>query len=74
MVCEKNMTKGIVIEAHQNLNIQGLANKMADVSCEMFANGMNYFVVSFSEHLPRLNRDNAYYSLLKAKSRMCVLY
>ena len=43
--------------------MQGLANKVSGGNCEMLANSMTDFVVSVSEHLPRLNVDNEVFTL-----------
>ena len=38
--------------------MQGLANKTTDGDCGLLANTMNYFFVSVSDHLPRLNKSH----------------
>ena len=39
-------------------NVQSLANKTTDGNVELLASKMNYFLVSVSEHVPRLYRNN----------------
>ena len=39
-------------------NVQSLANITTDENVELLASKMNDFFVSFSEHLPRLDRNN----------------
>ena len=54
------MKKLMGIEANDSSKRQGLANKVADVNCEMLANSMNDLCVSVCEHLPRLNVDKEF--------------
>ena len=53
--------------------MQGLASKVADGNCEMLANSMNDFVVSVSEHLPRLNVDNEVFAVEGELPDECII-
>ena len=44
-------------------NLQSLANKTTDGNVELLASEMNDFFVSFSENLPRLDRNNEAFDL-----------
>ena len=54
------MEKYVNINGSKNnkSNVQSLANKTTDGNVELLASKMNYFFVSVTEHLPRLDRNN----------------
>ena len=51
------------IETNDGSKMHGLANKVADGNCEILANSINDFLLSVSEHLPRLNVDNEVFTV-----------
>ena len=67
------MKKLMGIEAIDNSKMQGLSNKVAYGNCEMLANSMNNFVVSVSEHLPRLNVDNDVFAVEGELPHECII-
>ena len=53
----KNMKKLMGQKTTDTSNVQSLANKTTDGHVELLASKMNELFVSFSEHLPRLDRN-----------------
>ena len=54
----KNMKKIMGLDANSNSCIEQLANKTTNGDCTELANKMNYFFLSVSEHLPRLDKHH----------------
>ena len=54
----KNMKKLMGKKNPDKSNVQSLAIKTTDGNVELLTSKMNYFFVSVSEHLPRLDRNN----------------